>query len=103
MTDSIRFGSETSKRPPSDGGAVPPPVQAPPPPPRRAVDTQAKTGLLATVTPKVERAKEVIVDEERSVSIQVLYSTITFRPNQKLRDARLIELAKEYGISLRYK
>lgn len=46
-----------------------------------------------------------IVDLEREQAVQVLYSTMVFKPNQRLhpvRDKRLIEVAEQNGIPLRY-
>lgn len=79
MDGSVRFGAGTNKR-------------------------SAKTSTpVASASPTKEREKVAIVDEEREVSIQVLYSTVTFRPGQKLTDKRLLQLAEEHNIAIRYK
>lgn len=43
------------------------------------------------------------VDEEREIAVQVRYSTVIFRPNERITDQRLLDLAKHHNIALRYK
>ncbi len=66
--------------------------------PKQAIQVGDQTRLK-----KPERGKVAIVDEEREVSVQVLYSTVTFRPGQQLKDARLLQIAQDNGIRLRYR
>ena len=56
-----------------------------------------------SATLPTKRLQRAVVDTEQEIAVQVLYSTIVFRPNQELKDPRLITIAKENGIPIRYK
>lgn len=71
---------------------------------KQARNRTAKThDPVSTTSPIREREPIVIVDEERDVPVSSLYSTVIFHPGERLKDKRLIELAKEHNIALRYK
>lgn len=55
----------------------------------------------ATVPTK--RLARAVVDTEQEIAVQVLYSTVVFRPNQEIKDARLLQIAKDHGVPIRYK
>lgn len=50
-----------------------------------------------------KQTPRAVVDIEQEISIQSVYSTVTFKPNQVIKDARLLQLAKDHGIPIRYK
>lgn len=69
-------------------------------------ERRAKVGVQPGDQSKLPRPaanQKVMVDIEREQAVTVLYSTVVFRPNQVLKDARLIQIAEENGIPLRYK
>jgi hypothetical protein len=71
----------------------------------RTVKSHAQPGNSGQLT-RPAAPRFAIVDLEREQAIQVLHSTMVFRPNQKLhpvKDARLIQVAEDNGIPLRYR
>lgn len=71
---------------------------------REPIRQSLQVGNQSQLRRQPDKEKTFIVDEDREVSVMVLYSTVTFRPNQllrEIRDKRLIEVAKDNGIRLR--
>jgi hypothetical protein len=66
-------------------------------------DTFGGEPPVAKEVPKVvtKRPRVIIVDEPVERSIQVLYSTVIFRPGQVLQGDHQIQLAEEHGILIR--
>ena len=48
-----------------------------------------------------ERPKRYFVDEARDFAVSVGYSTVVFRPGQRLDSDHLINLAKQNGVAIR--
>lgn len=69
---------------------------------KERVDEKMPT-YVGLKTDPVRKAPRAVVDLEKEMAVQVLYSTIIFRPNQEIKDPRLLEIAKENGVPLRYK
>jgi len=54
--------------------------------------------------PNAMTGKVAVVDEDREIAVQVLHSSVIFRPKQRIQphETKLLELAKAQGIRLRY-
>jgi hypothetical protein len=50
-----------------------------------------------------KQTPKATVDLEQEIAIQSLYSTVVFKPNQVIKDPRLLQLARDNGIPIRYK
>jgi hypothetical protein len=64
---------------------------------------RAKVSAPVAPPSRIRRKPEPLatVDEEKSVAVKVVHSTIVFHPHEKLYSKRLYELALECGIKLR--
>lgn len=82
----------------------------PPMPPHVRAAAQAKPKVHAqpgdsTQLNRPARPRVAIVDSDREIPVQVLYSTIVFRPNQRInpeKEPRLLQTAIDNDIPLRY-
>jgi len=72
----------------------------------RAIEAgeRARVGIRPGLQPRFTKSAKVlaIVDEEKSRAVQVAHSTYIFRPNQKLKTEHLVNMAKHFGVALRY-
>lgn len=69
--------------------------------PKRVAKTSTPIGKNPEHKPEGKRV--AIVDEEHERTIYVRYSSLVFRPGERLTDPRKLQLAIDNGISIRYK